>query len=346
MTVRKDCTISSHLWYNIGGTVKYLLECASKKDVVEAVDFITQQSIAKVFVCGQGSNLIFTDEYFDGAVIQIVSPRHSGLSRIDSGVAEQPTPVLLRSQENSDSVLRSQNDVIVEAFAGEVLGDVVKQSLDTGLIGLEWAGGLPGTVGAAVRGNVGAYGGEIKDSLDSADVLDYSAEKLMINTLTNEALQFVYRGSLVKTHKKMIVLSARFKLRKGSSEEVSEAKAIYEKNIASRKKKHPLEYRNCGSVFKNIRDHEQVAKVLAVYPDLKEEIEKKWHGKVAVASLIERLGLKGYRVGDAQVSEKHALFIVNRGHAYAKDVLQVIYTIQKKFEETFDFQLELEVEIV
>lgn len=322
MTVRKDCIIGPFLWYKIGGTVKYFLECTTKEDISEAVDFITQNKITKVFVCGNGSNLIFTDDYFDGAVIFVTT-----------------------SKNTSDTIqITDQGEVV--AFAGEVFGNVVKQSLDKGFIGLEWAGGLPGTVGAAVRGNVGAYGGEIKDILVSAEVLDYSEEEPLVKTLTNDELQFVYRGSLVKTHKKMIVLSARLQLRKGSREEVSHAKEIYENNIASRKKKHPLEYPNCGSVFKNIRDQNQVAKVLSIYPDLKENVEKKWYGKVAVASLIERLGLKGYRVGDAQVSEKHALFIVNHGHASAKDVLQVIYTIQKKFQETFGFQLELEVEIV
>jgi len=234
----------------------------------------------------------------------------------------------------------------IEAFAGEVFGDVVKKSVESNLLGLAWAGGLPGTVGAAVRGNVGAYGGEVKDSLFSAEVLDYAGEEPVIKTLTNKQLAFVYRGSLIKTHKKMIVLSALFQLQKGTDEEVALAKNVYEQNIASRKKNHPLEYPNCGSVFKNIRDREQVEKVLSVYPDLREKVENKWYGKVAVASLIERFGLKGYRIGDAQVSEKHALFIVNLGHATAQDVLRIIATIQKRFQDTFGFQLELEVEIV
>lgn len=320
MRVSEDFELKQILWYKIGGKAKYLLTCQSKDDILEAVSFIKEHNIKRVFVCGQGSNLIFTDEYFDGAVIQMVKP--------------DVRSFVITDEEK------------VTSFAGEVLGDLVSFSLEHDLIGLEWAGGLPGTVGAGVRGNVGAYGGEIKDSLLMADVLDYSGETPEVKTLTNEELQFVYRGSLIKTHKKMIVISATFDLTKATPEEVVGAKEIREKNIQSRKNKHPLEYPNCGSVFKNLRKPEQIAKVLEVYPDLKEDVETKWYGKVAVASLIERLGLKGHRVGDAQVSDKHALFIINIGNATAKDVLQVISDIQQTFQETFGFQLELEVEIV
>jgi len=319
MQVSNDFELKQILWYKIGGKAKYLLECSSKDDILEAIAFIKEHKIQRVFVCGQGSNLIFTDDYFDGVVIHITKPEHRSF------------------QIESDQIT---------SFAGEVLGDLVAYSLDNNLIGLEWAGGLPGTVGAGVRGNVGAYGGEIKDSLQSAEVLDYSGDEPVLRVLTNEELQFVYRGSVIKTHKKMIVISATFTVTKSDDDHVAEARAIYEKNIASRQHNHPLEYPNCGSVFKNLRKPEQIAKVLEVYPDLREQVEKKWYGKVAVASLIERLGLKGHRVGDAQVSEKHALFIINLGHATAKDVLQVISDIQHTFQDTFGFHLELEVEIV
>ncbi|HZE87331.1 MAG TPA: UDP-N-acetylmuramate dehydrogenase [Methylomirabilota bacterium] len=320
MTVHKDYDLSQLLWYKIGGKAKYLLACSNEEDVKEAIAFIHENNIHKVFVCGMGSNLIFSDNYFNGAVIHLVKKKESSI-------------VLIK-------------DIFIEAFAGESFGDVILFSLDHGLVGLEWAGGLPGTLGAAVRGNVGAFGGEIKDRLISASILDYSGRQPKLATFTNDQFAFVYRGSLVKTHKKMIVISARFALHKGRPEEVAAAKQVYHRNIQFREARHPLEYPNCGSVFKNLRDKDQIEKVLQVYPDLKEDVEKRWYGKIAVASLIERLGLKGYRVGGAQVSEKHALFIVNRGHATAKDVLHVIADIQKKFEKTFGFQLDLEVEVV
>lgn len=320
MQIHEDFSLDQVLWYKIGGRAKYFLTCKSRDDIVEALEFIKEKNPKKIFICGQGTNLVFSDEYFDGVVVQIVS----------SG------------GENDINVKDNQ----ITAFSGTILDDVILSAFDHGLIGLEWAGGLPGTVGAGVRGNVGAYGGEMKDSLMSAEVIDYSEEKPMLRTLTNEELQFVYRGSFIKTHKKMIVVSATFTLQKGSDEEISIAKEVYERNRQNRKDKHPLEYPNCGSVFKNLRKPEEVAKVLAVYPEFREHVEKKWYGKVAVASIIEKLGLKGHRVGNAQISEKHALFIVNLGGAKAVDVLQIIDDVKEKFMTKFSFEPEVEVEIV
>lgn len=330
MEILQDADLSEILWYKIGGKAKYLLVCQSREDILRALDFLAKNSIEKVFICGLGSNLIFTDDYFDGAVISIIRPH--------------PNPLL------SGEGIRFVKEDMIEAFAGVLLDDVIHFAFSSNLVGLEWAGGLPGTVGAAVRGNVGAFGGEVKDIVVSAKVLDYvhieTRPGVSLQTVSNKDLQFVYRGSLVKNHKKMIVVSAKFQLQKGSKEELARARKVYEKNVNHRKEHHPLEYPNCGSVFKNLRDKEQIKKVLEVYPELQESVEKKWYGKVAVASLIEKMGLKGYRVGDAQISEKHALFIVNLGHAKAKDVLSIIATIQKKFQEKFGFSLETEVEIV
>lgn len=320
MTIQEDFDLSPILWYKLGGRTKYFLVCQSREDIEEALQFIKEKNITKVFVCGLGSNIIFAKDYFDGAVIQLAAPETKQI-RID---------------ENG----------LVESFAGELLDSVIRFSLDHTLVGLEWAGGLPGTVGAGVRGNVGAYGGEIKDSLVSADILDYSVEAPVLKTFSNEDLSFAYRSSLVKTQKKLLVITARFGLKKGNEADIEAAGDVYRKRIQQRKDNHPLEYPNCGSVFKNLRDQQQIDKVLSLYPDLRDQVEKKWYGKVAVAPLIELLGLKGYRIGNAQVSEKHALFIVNLGGATAKDVLQVIDVIQQKFQETFGFQLETEVEIV
>ncbi len=322
MQIYTDYQLSDILWYKIGGKAKYFIQASSKEDIFEALHFIKEKNIRKVFICGLGSNLIFTDKYFDGAVLQITS-----------GKEEQ---------------IRLIEPKIIESFVGHLLDDVVQFAFKHELVGLEWAGGLPGTVGAAVRGNVGAYGGEIRDSLQSAEILtlrdDYSYE---IKTFTNDDLQFVYRGSIVKGKKgQMIVLSARFKLKKASKDELVHAQQTYEKNKQHRKDRHPLEYPNCGSVFKNIREKEKVEKVLQILPDIKEKVEKQWYGKVAAAYLIQQLGLQGYQIGNAQISKKHALFIVNLGGATAEDVTSIISTVQEKFLRTFGFTLEPEVEIV
>lgn len=324
MTIQQHAQLSEMLWYKIGGAAKYLLKCENKEDIYQALEFIEKNNIKRIFVCGVGSNLVFTDEYFDGAVIQIAA------------------------NDNNPNDIQIEKDQTIEAFAGCLLDDVITLGFRHNLIGLEWAGGLPGTVGAAVRGNVGAYGGEIKDTLISAEVLVRNQTNGFETKIINNAdLNFFYRHSLIKDNPgNMIVLSARFNLKTGSPDEVQKARNIYTLYIKQRQERHPLEYPNCGSVFKNLRNPEKIEKVLTVYPEIKDKIETQWYGKVAVGYLIQRIGLQGYRIGDAQVSMKHALFIVNLGHAKARDVLSIVDTIQSKFIDTFGFRLELEVEVV
>jgi UDP-N-acetylmuramate dehydrogenase len=321
MQIHNDFDLSQILWYKLGGKAKYFIEATNKDDIFLALDFIQKNNIKKIFFCGLGANLIFTDEYYDGAVVRI---------------------------STAESQIKKTGETIVVAFAGDLLDNLINFSFACDFTGLEWAGGLPGTIGAAVRGNVGAFGGEIKDSLINADILELHEDgDFSIKQLTNAELNFVYRGSIIKERQgKMVVLSAQFSFKTGTPEEVQKAKEIYQSNIQTRKDRHPLEYPNTGSVFKNIREPEKIQKILAVFPDIKDMIEKKWYGKIAAGYLIQRLGLQGYRVGNAQVSEKHALFIVNLGGAKAAEVLAIIDTIQAKFTETFGFGLEPEAEIV
>lgn len=347
MQIQNDFLLKETLWYKIGGTAKYFITCNSKEDIIEAFDFIKKNNIGKIFVVGLGTNLLFSDEYFDGVVIQLTNYRHSGE---DKGRLQNLTGLGKNEsdpgQGQDDGEIKINDDGLVEVFAGVRMEDLIPFTFSHNLVGLEWAGGLPGTVGGAVRGNAGAYGGEIKDNLVSIEALDYSGDTPIIKTLTNEELQFSYRFSFIKQNKKMIVISAKFAMQKTDEAGLEKARGVYNKNIQNRKDKHPLEYPNTGSVFINPREPEQIEKILSVYPDLRESVEKKWYGKVAVASLIDRWGMKGFRVGGAQVSEKHALFIINLENAKATDVIQVIDTVKKKFSDTFGFDLHVEVEIV
>ena len=324
MIIQENIQLSEVLWYKIGGISQYLLTCNNKKDIFEAINFINKQGIEKIFICGYGTNLVFSDNPFKGAVIKITEDYN----------------------KQTEIAINAQKDIVT--FAGTALDTVITYALRNNFTGLEWAGGLPGSVGAAIRGNVGAYGSEIQDTLYEAEVLiKTNKDKFEIKKLSNKELNFSYRHSLIKENpNRMIVISATFQLNPASSIETQKAWEIYNLRIQDRKNKHPLEYPNCGSVFKNIREPEKIEKILKVFPDLKEKIEKKWYGKVASAYLIQRLGLQGLRIGDAQISEKHALFIVNLNHAKASDVLKVIGAIQNKFLATFGFSLEPEVEIV
>lgn len=319
MQVHKDFDLSQVLWFHIGGKAQYFLQCTSRKDIFKALDFIEEHHPNRIFICGQGSNLIFTDEYFDGAVIQI-------------GAGDKPHI--------------SFSDTLATGFAGDTLDSLIQTSLKNKLIGLEWAGGLPGTVGAGVRGNVGAFGGEIKDSLVVAEVLEFDDKNIDILEMKNEDFHFSYRHSVVKEKKNMIVTAAQFQMHEADTQALVKARSVYAANIDYRKTHHPLEYPNCGSVFKNIKKPEEVAKVLAVWPEIESLVKEKWHGKVSMGYIINRLGFSGYTIGKARVSEKHANFINNLGGASAQDVLTIIKHIQDMVEETFAIVPEVEVEIV
>lgn len=234
MTIHKDFPIADILWYKIGGTAQYLLDVDNVEDVKKAIDFIRENKLKRAFFLGSGSNLIFTDDYFDGAVVRFVSPRKGGLQLIGPNV--------------------------IEAFAGQSIDSVIQFAFENKLVGLEWAGGLPGTVGAAVRGNAGAFGKEIKDIVKEAVVFEITDRKTELETLKRFELKFSYRNSYIKKKRNLIVASVVFKLITADSAGVQRARQEYLNNIEYRKRRHPLEFPNCGSVFKNISDPEDVKK--------------------------------------------------------------------------------------
>jgi UDP-N-acetylmuramate dehydrogenase len=319
MQVHKDFDLSQVLWFRIGGKTQYFLQCTTRQDIFKALDFVEENHPERLFICGQGSNLIFTDDYFDGVVIEIVA---------------------------GDKPQISFSNNLATAFAGETLDTLIQLSFNNKLHGLEWAGGLPGTVGAAVRGNVGAFGGEIKDNLVQAEVLEFDEKNIDVLEMKHEDFHFSYRTSIVKEKTNMIVTAAQFQMSYADREQLVKARSVYAGNIDYRKTHHPLEYPNCGSVFKNIKKPEEVDKILSVWPEIRSLVREKWHGKVSMGYIINRLGFSGYTIGKARVSEKHANFINNLGGATASDVLTIIKRIQEMVEETFTFTPEVEVEIV
>lgn len=321
MQIHKDFDLSKILWYGIGGVAKYVIDVSSRADVEKALKFIEENNIEKHIVIGLGSNLLFSDEPYHGAVIRFMPSKAEG----------------------SIDVL---DDGLVYAYAGQVLDDVVQFCLRNNLVGLEWAGGLPGTVGAAVRGNVGAFGREIKDVVEEIEILNKSDGAWRIEKLTNPELEFSYRNSFVKKNKNVFVVSTLFNLKSVGRSLTEEAKKTYFKNIEYRAKHHPLEYPNCGSVFKNIVKKEEIEAVLSVFPEFSEDVEKKWHGKVSMGAVIGKLGLAGLKVGNAQISHKHNNYIVNLGGATFMDVLTIIRKIQQEVGDTFGLVPEVEIEIV
>lgn len=202
----------------------------------------------------------------------------------------------------------------IRAQAGALLSAIASEAARHSLTGFEFAGGIPGTLGGAVVMNAGAYDGEIKDCIVSARVMDSAGNE---SILSREQLELGYRTSVIQSRGDL-VLEAEFQFETGDPREIRER--MKELN-AKRREKQPLEFASAGSTFKRPEGH--------------------FAGK-----LIEDAGLRGYRIGDAQVSEKHCGFVVNRGHATAKEVLAVICDVQKKVLESSGVKLEPEVKII
>ncbi len=266
----------------VGGPADYYLEPEDKEDVVSVVRYLEENKFPHMMV-GRGSNLIISDEGYRGAAINL----EAGLSDV------------------------SLEGGVVVAQGGARLTKLVDFCAQNGLSGLEWAAGIPGTVGGAVVMNAGAHGGEIKDSFISAEIY----REGVVSIVSNKEAAFSYRQS---GFGHAIVLSARFRLSPGNREEILKRKSEL---IAKRNATQPLNLPNSGSMFKN--------------PP----------GTFA-ARLIEQAGLKGKRIGNVQVSEKHANFMVNLGDARAEDVLRLIELVRRTVHQNTGIQMELEVKLI
>ena len=296
LSLMQDEPMKKHTTFRIGGPADYYAE----PDVSQISKLI---EIAKacdmpVAVIGNGSNLLVGDKGIRGLVIGI----GKGLSEIDvtEAVAQQSTA--------------QGNGRIITAGAGAILAAVAAKAAEASLSGLEFASGIPGSVGGAVVMNAGAYGGEIKDVLIDATVLTAEGE---LKTVTRDELDLSYRHSIVP-EKGYIVLSARFRLTPKPQDEI---KAYMAELRAKRVEKQPLEYPSAGSTFKRPEGY--------------------FAGK-----LIMDAGLRGYSVGDAQVSGKHCGFVVNKGEATAADVLTLIKDVQETVLKQFGVKLEPEVKMI
>lgn len=286
MYVLENEPLSAHTTFRIGGAARYYMVPEDVDRLKECIVFAKDHELPYM-VIGKGSNILFADEGYEGVVIEI----GRGMDQIQISEGGR-----------------------IEAQAGVSLGALAAAAAGESLSGLEFAGGIPGSLGGAVVMNAGAYGGEIKDFIQEAVVLDEAGE---IRRIDREGLELGYRTSIVQ-RKGYIVLAASFLLRPGKKEEIQEQMRDFN---ARRREKQPLEYPSAGSTFKRPQGH--------------------FAGK-----LIQDVGLRGYRVGDAQVSEKHCGFVINRGHATAAEVIQLIEEVQKRVYEQSGVRLEPEVRIV
>ena len=320
MNIYENFSLAEILYYKIGGEAKYVLKIQDAQDLLEALEFVEKNHISHILPVGLGANLLMSDAFFDGAVFWFAKP--------------------------TEPLMSVHEDGRLEAFAGYLLDEVIQFSFSHNLVGLEWAGGLPSTVGGAVRGNVGAFGNEIKKVVEKVEVIDIHNGKVETKTLFNMDLDFGYRSSIIKKKPQLIITKVFFKLQKTNEKLVEEAQNTYFDKIAYRKEHNPVEYPSCGSTFKNITEKENIAKILAVWSDIAENMATKWHGKIAMGYIIRRLGLAGTTIGRGQISEKHSNYLINLGGASFDDIYGLLEKVKNTFHTTFGFFPEPEVQII
>ena len=284
--VRYDEPLKNHTTFKIGGNCIALIEPREVSDIVETIKICRENSI-KFFIIGNGSNLLVPDEGYNGVIIKL---------------------------KGEFSTIQVEGEYLI-VNSGAKLSEVYTVAYENSLTGFEFASGIPGTIGGAIYMNAGAYGGEMKDIVESVEVLDL--DNFELRELKNEELEFSYRKSIIQ-RKNYIVTTIKLKLQKGNKEEIN---AVYEDLRERRNSKQPLNFGSAGSTFKRPEGH-------------------------FASKLIEDAGLKGYHINDAWVSEKHSGFIVNKGNASFKEVMELIEYVQKVVFEKFGVKLETEVRIL
>ena len=290
--IKQNEPLANHCTYRIGGPARVLFSAADEREIIAGIE-IAKENRFKTMILGGGSNILFSDRGFDGLVLKLAN--------------------------NFIKIAEEKEDrAVVLAGAGAPLAALVKFALDNSLAGMEWAAGIPGTAGGAIRGNAGAFGREIGASVLRVRALEISGKSVVPAIVGKEDCAFGYRESVFKRNKNLVITAAKFVLEKGNANEIADKiKECAEKKRISQ----PLDFPSAGSVFKN--------------PE----------GFFA-AKIIEDCGLKGRSAGGAQISEKHANFIVNRGNARADDVLALIAQIKAAAKEKFAVDLKEEIEIV
>jgi UDP-N-acetylmuramate dehydrogenase len=280
-----DEPMRHHTSFRIGGPADVLVLPGSVEDLRRAIQFARKNNLP-LTITGNGSNLLVRDGGLRGLVVK--------LGDCFNRIVVEGTRITAQS--------------------GALLADVSRAAGVHSLTGLEFAIGIPGTLGGAIIMNAGAYGGEMKDVVTQVSALDERGE---LHEMSPEALQFGYRRSALQ-QLLWTVAEVEMKLEPGDPVQIQ---AKMSDLTFQRESKQPLEYPSAGSIF------------------------KRPPGKY-VGPMVEELGLKGYRIGDAQVSEKHAGFIINRGNATARDVLELIEYVRERVQATYDVWLETEVRII
>lgn len=280
--IRYEEPMEKHTTFRVGGPAEVFITVETKEQLARILPYL-QITEREYFLLGNGSNLLVGDKGYRGMIIRLAG----------------------EFMEVSCEGNR------IRAGAGALLGTTARLAWENGLTGMEFASGIPGTIGGAVRMNAGAYGGEMKQIVEMVEVMDQNGEILELST---DSMEFGYRTSAIR-NRPYIVLGCVLRLEKGNREEIlAQMNAL----AAKRKEKQPLEYPSAGSTFKRPEGY--------------------FAGK-----LIMDAGLRGYRIGGARISEKHCGFVINEGNALAADVAEVIAEVSEIVYEKFGVKLEPEI---
>lgn len=306
MQIKEKINLAQFSNYKTGGPADFFVSASSLDEIKSAVAWAKEHN-QKVFILGGGTNILFSDEGFKGLVIKIA---------------------------NADFYFEGSKLIV---GAGAMMPNLVESSIEKCWGGLEWAGGLPGTLGGAIRGNAGCFGGEIKDTVMEVKVISSEGKVVVFK---NRECGFAYRHSRFKVEP-WIVVEAVLNLKENSNKE--ELAKIAQDHINYRQERQPLEWPNCGSVFKNFPVKKAPAQVVEQFKAL---IKTDPFPVIPTAALIHEAGLKSHTIGGAQVSEKHPNFIINLGTATSADIIRLRDFVAAKVKNRFSVDLETEVEFL
>lgn len=307
--VQENVSLVDYTTFKIGGPARYFFIAKTAEEIINALKFAKSKGIP-YYILGNGSNVLVSDAGFGGIVIKAQNTKYQMLN------------------------------TAIDAGAGVNLAKLVAESAKAGLTGLEWAIGIPGTVGGAIVGNAGAFSRSMSEFAESVWVLD--TETLTERAAGNAECEFGYRSSIFKERKNYVIIKTILKLSKAEPEKIKRQIKEY---LEKRKERHPVGP-SVGSVFKNppISENQKAFEKLAKkFP----EAEKfRVTGKIPAGWFVDELGLLGKKIGGAMISQKHGNFIINAGGAKATDVITLISLIKQKVRVNFGIQLQEEIQYV
>ncbi|MBT4722511.1 UDP-N-acetylmuramate dehydrogenase [Candidatus Falkowbacteria bacterium] len=305
LEVKENEPLKNHTTFKIGGPAKFFVEVQSKDELFKSLKAARELNL-KYLILGGGSNVLVSDDGFDGLVIKL--------------------------NNNEIEIKGSQ----VTVFAGNNLKNTINQAMKENLGGLEFAANIPGTVGGAVRGNAGAYGKGVGDYVEQVEVIVLGEKEVSLKVLTKDDCEFDYRESLFKKNENWIISEVVLVLESKSQEDIQKEQESIDADWKKRCGSQPYDTPSAGCTFKNIIYTDELLK----YKDWET------HGKVPAGRFIEEADLKGKKIGGAMVSEKHSNFIVNFDNATADDVVQLISFVKTRVRDEFGVQLQEEVQYI